>query len=239
MYGLLKIAVGIPALNAEDTIDYVIRCSKKHADVVVVVNDGSSDDTALISAKAGALVESHTENRGYGTALRSLFEKARAIDADALVILDSDGQHDPSEIPRVLKPIISGEADVVIGSRFMPEHCNSVPLYRKVGIKMLNLASRLIGVNVRDSQSGFRAYSKTAIKIVDPQDTGMSASVEILFQVMENGLKIVEVPITCYYGLNSSSQNPFLQGLDVFLAIIRHLFTEGNGGWKNKNVSNA
>lgn len=126
-------------------------------------DDGSSDSTAEIAYSVGAYVVRHEKNGGYGAALRTCFEAARDLDADRMVIIDSDGQHDPAEIPKLLEPLDAG-VDLVIGSRFLNGNGQNVPAYRKVGLKVLNIATDIVGgVNVTDSQSGFRAYQTTEI----------------------------------------------------------------------------
>src|SRR4030042_682944 len=111
--------VGIPAVNEENSIARVVMEAQKFADAVVVCDDGSVDMTAEIARRLGAEVVRHEENSGYGTAIRSLFERAREFGADILVTLDADGQHNPAEIGTVVSPIVAGQADVVIGSRFV------------------------------------------------------------------------------------------------------------------------
>jgi len=163
---MIKVA-GIPALNAAETIGPVIRRARLYVDFVIVVDDGSIDETASVSFQAGAIVVKHKNNLGYGAALRSVFLAAKKIGAEVLVIIDSDGQHNPDEIPTVLKPVVSRTADISIGSRFL-NNDRKVPIYRVFGIKLLNLATVFLGANVSDSQSGFRAYSKAAINQVRP-----------------------------------------------------------------------
>ena len=111
--------VGIPAFNEEKTIARVVLEARKYADIVVVCDDGSSDLTGEIAENLGAVVIHHEHNCGYGAAMQSLFKKARELKADVLVTLDSDGQHNPAEIPRLVKPIEDGDAEVVLGSRFV------------------------------------------------------------------------------------------------------------------------
>lgn len=191
------IVAALPAYNEEVAIGSVVLKTLKYVDKVIVVDDASSDTTGEIARLAGAFVLRHDKNKGYGGALRTCFEVAKKFDVSAMVILDTDGQHDTSDIPAVLRPIISGEADVVIGSRFIGKNQDKIPTYRMAGNKILNMAIRVMGVQVTDSQSGFRAYSKKAIDVIDPSENGMSAGSEILTQCYQNGLKIVEVPIHC------------------------------------------
>ncbi len=130
------VAVGIPAFNEEQSIARIIIEAQKHADTVIVCDDGSTDLTAQIAERLGADVVRHEENCGYGAAIKSLFKRALEFGADVLVTLDGDGQHDASEIPQVIEPIIEGNADVVIGSRFIDAKGTAeMPFYRKVGAK--------------------------------------------------------------------------------------------------------
>ncbi len=118
----LIVVVGIPAFNEEKTIAKIVIGAQKYAQLVVVCDDGSTDLTAEIAERLGAVVVRHKKNLGYGGALQSLFKRARELQADVLVTLDSDGQHDPEEIPQLIKPIEDGVAEVVFGSRFKDEN---------------------------------------------------------------------------------------------------------------------
>jgi len=221
------VVAAIPAYNEEVTIGSVVLKALKHVDKVIVVDDGSSDKTADIARAAGAFVISHDRNKGYGAALKTCFEIARKINADAMVILDADGQHDSDEIPIVLAPVISGEADIVIGSRFINKNINNnIPIYRKIGIRILNLITGVAGKRVSDSQSGFRAYSKRAIDIINLTENGMGAGSEILLLANKNGLKIVEVPIYCRFDIGEPSQNPISHALSVISFLLKFISKE-------------
>ena len=112
------VVVGIPAYNEEKTIARVVLEAQKYADVVVVCDDGSADLTKQIAERLGADVVRHEQNSGYGAAIQTLFKRAKELRADVLVTLDGDGQHDPEEIPQLITPILTGNAEVVLGSRF-------------------------------------------------------------------------------------------------------------------------
>jgi glycosyltransferase involved in cell wall biosynthesis len=222
----LVIVVGIPAFNEEVTIAKVITSAQRHADVVVVCDDGSSDMTREIAERLGAVVVRHEHNLGYGAALQSLFEKARELNADVLVTLDSDGQHDASEIPLFVKPIGEGIAEVVYGSRFLDKKGTSdMPLYRKIGIKVITkLANGSGKQNVSDAQSGFRAYSREALERLTFKENGMSVSLELLRAVEKSELKVCEVPISCKYnmhGLETSTKNPITHGIGLIMSIVK------------------
>jgi len=211
----------IPAFNEAPTIGQVVAQTRKFVDNVFVIDDGSNDQTPLIAKAAGATVVRHDKNKGYGAALKTIFRTARIKGADVIVVIDGDGQHSPDEIPRVLEPILSGDADVVIGSRFAHGNRNSIPSIRKVGLAVLNVATRMLGPRILDSQSGFRAYSRNAVDVIDPYIDGMAAGSEILVQANRSHLKIVEVPTTCKYESEDSFQKQFLHGFDVLLSLVR------------------
>lgn len=218
------IIAAIPAFNEQKTIAKVVLQAQKHVDMVVVCDDGSTDLTAEIAKKLGALVIRHEKNMGYGSALRHLFNKARELNADLMVVLDADGQHDPSEIPKFLEPIKRAEADVVIGSRFLhKQKQQTTSAYRKLGIKVITaLTKRIAGTNISDATSGFRAYSRKAIQLINITERGMGATTEIIIRAMERRLKIIEKPaIVTYNGLVSSTYNPVRLGIDIITGTIR------------------
>jgi glycosyltransferase involved in cell wall biosynthesis len=219
----LKIVVGIPALNEEQFIAKVIVRSLQHADKVVVVDDGSDDDTALIAGSLGAVVIRHERNLGYGAALRDCFEWARQFGADILITLDADGQHDPSEIPILMGELRSTQADVVIGSR--RNRPSDMPRYRWLGKHMLDLATHVrVRERLLDTQSGFRAYSRKAIEALVPVEYGMGADSVLLMQAKRAGMRIVDVPVIHRYtGLETSSHNPVKHWLDVLLSILKFI----------------
>lgn len=203
----------------------VILLASKHVDAVLVVNDGSNDRTGSIAEQAGAVVVTHDANRGYGGAIQTCFRYAKDNGFDAMVILDSDGQHDPADIPVVLEPIVRGDADVSIGSRFLRSN-EKVPFYRRVGIGVITRMTNGVsenGLTIKDSQSGFRAYSRSAIGKLMPKDNNMGASVELLLDATKLRLKIVEVPITIQYHEEGSTQNPVRHGLSVIGSIVRYV----------------
>jgi len=220
-----KVIAAMPAFNEEKFIAKTVLGCKPYVDEVVVVNDGSVDATAIIATACGAKVIYHDVNLGYGAAINTCFETARRMQARAMVIIDSDGQHDPSEIARVLHPILKGEADVSIGSRFMEGHKVKIPLYRTVGMRVLDIATNHgSGVKFTDTQSGFRAYSANAINKIKIGKTGMSAGSEILMQIKDHNLKVKEVPITCRYDIeDTSTHNPVLHGVKVLANVITEI----------------
>jgi len=218
----LKIVVGIPAFNEEKNIAVLIIQLKKIADKIIVCNDGSTDLTSKIAEELGAIVINHEKNLGYGAAIRSLFLKSKDLDADILVTFDADGQHRIEDIDKVINPIINGESDLVIGSRFLDESKKEVPLYRKVGIKVITkITNATIKKQLTDSQSGFRAYSKKVLNELNPSELGMGISTEILIKASAKNFRISEVPIKIIYNGDTSTHNPISHGSSVLFSTIK------------------
>ncbi len=218
----VQVAVVIPAYKEEKSIAAVIIAAQKHADKVIVCDDGSEDMTAEIAERLGATLVKHLTNMGYGAALRSGFEKAIQIEADFIVSLDADGQHDPADIQRLIEPLKAGRADIVIASRFL-EGKSGTPGYRKVGIGVINAVAQTKKLGITDSQSGFRAYTREALRRVLPAEMGMAASTEILLKASESNLRIQEIPTIIKYNSDSSTHNPVRHALDVLFGHIKQL----------------
>ena len=219
----MKITVGIPAYNEEKNIAKIIVGLKKIADQIIVCDDGSTDLTSRIAESLGVTVIKHPKNVGYGSAIRSIFLKAREINAECLVTIDADGQHRVEDVNKVINQISNGESDIVIGSRFLDESRKEVPNYRKVGIKVITkLTNATIKKQLTDSQSGFRAYSKKVLNELDLSELGMGISTEILIKASSKNFRISEVPIKILYNGETSTHNPITHGSSVIISTIKY-----------------
>ena len=218
-----KIIAGIPAYNEEKYIAKVILKAQKYVNEIIVVDDGSTDMTSQIAEALGAIVIKHRKNLGYGAALKTIFEEARKRNPDVLVILDADDQHNPDDIPKLIKPILKGKADLVIGSRFLGK--TNQPLWRRVGVKIITwLTKKTYNLcNITDAQSGFRAYGEKALKLISPKDRGMGASIDILHQAQIYKLKVREVPIEIKHHKDSSTYHPIRHVTGIIVRILQLL----------------
>lgn len=217
----MRIVVGIPAFNEEKNIARILVKLQAVTKDVIVCNDCSDDSTGMIAEKMGATVINHQKNMGYGAGIRSIFLKAKEMDFDVLVTLDADGQHRIEDVASLIVPIKNGEADIVIGSRFLGKESN-VPKYRKIGIKAItSLTNASTGKAITDSQSGLRAYSKKVVSEITPSDSGMGISTEILIKSSKMGHRISEVPIIILYEGETSTHHPVSHGISVMASTIK------------------
>lgn len=216
-----KIIVAIPCFNEEIAIGSVVLRSQKYTDKVLVIDDGSKDKTAEIARIAGAEVIVHDTNQGKGAAIRDAFGYAKKTNADILVLIDGDGQHNPDEIPLLLGPITKGEADITNGSRFLVKNGNTVPGYRRIGQEVLTEATNIgAKLKITDSQNGFRAFSKKSFNCFSFRQNGMAIESEMLIDAAQAGLMIKEVPINVRYDVDGSTMNPVSHGFVVLNPII-------------------
>jgi len=213
--------VCIPAYNEQGKIRNVVENCLKYSDKVVVCDDGSIDSTSKEAKEGGAIVLQHKTNQGKGSSLKTLFEYAKKLDSEVVVTIDGDNQFLPEEINRLVSPVEKKNADIVIGYRFDKNY--EMPSYRKAGNKLLdkitNLASEL---HLRDTQSGFRAYSKKAINLIQFESNGFAADSEILIDASHKGLKILEEKVTVLYntGGKTSTKHPISHSAGVVTSLI-------------------
>lgn len=224
-----SVLVGIPAYNESATIRTVATRARQYADEVLVVDDGSDDDTGEQARAAATALITHDENRGYGAALDTIFRYASQRGVEHLVILDADGQHDVDDIPDLVRVQQESGAEIVTGSRFN-EAATNIPAYRRFGLSVINLLTNLalsIGYSypsISDTQCGFRVYNREAItELANTTEigNGMGASLDILFQAAREQYDIVEVPTEIDYDVASAnSQNPVVHGLSLVTALL-------------------
>jgi UDP-N-acetylglucosamine---dolichyl-phosphate N-acetylglucosaminyltransferase len=221
----MKLAIVIPAYNEEFAIGQVIQ-QVTSVDLpgfekeIILVNDGSSDKTGEIARSKGVVLIQHIINRGYGGALGTGIEAALRWGADILVTCDADGQHSPDDIRKVADPIRMGQADVVIGSRML--ETGGMPWIRRIANRVANLVTWvLFGIRTSDSQSGLRAFSRSAAEQIRIRGNTFEVSSEICSEIGRHRLKFIEVPIkTIYTDYSLSKGQGFTVGLKTLVRLI-------------------
>jgi glycosyltransferase involved in cell wall biosynthesis len=216
----MKVVAIIPAHNEEEFIYQVVRQSLKY-----VIDNNSTDKTSRLALSAGAMVLSEYD-KGAGAATAYGWWICKGLinlnGCDVMVTLDGDGQHDPDDIPRIIAPVLIGEADVVMGSRFMGK--NNIPAYRKLGIWIITICCD-IGKPKRiltDAQCCLRAFGVSAIRDIELTEKGFGFSIEEIMKARKLNLRIKEIPVGCAYrGLKSdSTMNPIKHGVSVLLKVF-------------------
>ena len=226
-----SVFICIPAYNEEMSIGGVIIRCMTYTQKIVVCDDGSQDYTGIISKKLGAFVITHKENLGKGVAIKSAFTFAIKHNPKIIVMIDGDGQHDPDDIPKLIHPIIKGEADMVIGSRFIKGSKINAPGYRIIGLCIINFFSRLSmkyiykfkNQTIKDTQSGFRAFSKDIVReLIKSKTKGYGIETEQILIANKLNYKIKEVPVNIRYkGLwNTSKKQSVIQGIEIIDTIL-------------------
>ena len=228
-----KILIIIPAYNEGTRISEVVhRVLELNPDFdVVVVNDGSRDDTARVAQGAGAEVVSHPFNLGYGVAIQTGYKFALAKGYDFAVQMDGDGQHDPAYIPQLLAPVMAGETDFALGSRFLEEESYAPSMVRRLGMTFFRwLISALIKIHITDSTSGYQAFNRKVIRYftteVFPCDY---PDADMLLTLHRAGFRIKEVPVRMHASASGKSMHAgwmplyyiFKMLLSIFVTLLR------------------
>ena len=216
----------IPAFNAEKTLSEVIKgvCRFLPRENVIVVDDGSKDKTSIVAEEKGVIVLKHSENMGKGSALKTgfkyLLESSKIV---AVFTIDSDGQHDPSEIPSFVEAFETTDADIIIGNRM--NEIKDMPAIRKLTNRTTSaIISRIAGCKISDSQSGYRLISRRVLEKIELVTGRYDTESEILIKAGREGAKIESVPIKTIYADEVSSINPLRDTIRFLSLVIRSFF---------------
>ncbi len=221
---LQQVAVLIPAYNEALVIGSVVLQALRYTPAVIVIDDGSRDNTARIAQQAGATVLRMGKNQGKAHAIMAGFAYVREKGFEIVVMLDGDGQHDPGDIPLAVLPVMNGTADMVIGSRYLAPG-NSIPPYRMAGQWILNEFTRILSrVRISDTQSGFRVLGKRALAHLDFDSSGYNIESDMITHFARQNIRMHEIPISVTYDVpNKHKMNPLLHGIGVFQNLFLQL----------------
>jgi glycosyltransferase involved in cell wall biosynthesis len=232
----MRVLVIIPAYNEEKSVAGVIsEILQKPGIDVLVVNDGSKDNTALVARQAGALVVDLPFNLGIGGAVQTGYLYAFKNGYDVAVQVDADGQHDPADLGRITAPVVSGEADMVLGSRFIEKTAYKAPLFRRLGMMVFSSVVSIInGQSIKDTTSGYRAVNKRVIAYFAENYPSDYPEVEALILLKKAGFRIKEIPVTMSEREHGESSITPLRSvyymIKVLLAIFMNLIREHKKG---------
>ncbi|MFW6046232.1 MAG: glycosyltransferase family 2 protein [Candidatus Woesearchaeota archaeon] len=214
------VLIVMPAYNESKVISKVIDDVREEGyENILIVDDGSSDNTYEVSKSKGVYVARHFINRGVGAATKTGFEIAGLLDEKYIVTMDSDGQHDPKDIINLITPL-TRNYDVVIGSRF--KNRKNMPLFKRFGNSVMNIITWLMfGVWTNDSQSGFKSFKKRTLKKFDLTSERYEVCSEIIGEVARNSFNMKEVQINTIYTKHSMSKGTnFFTGIKIFIKLI-------------------
>ncbi|MFA5173570.1 MAG: glycosyltransferase family 2 protein [Candidatus Pacearchaeota archaeon] len=212
----MKIIAVIPAHNEEKYIKDVITQTKKYVNQVIVVDDASKDNTSQLAKQAGAIVLRHVVNLKKGSALKTGCEGAIMLGADAIILLDADGQHDPNEIPMIIEKL--NKYELVIGAR---EFDKTMPIQAKAGnIFLSKLANFLFGSKVSDTQTGYRAFRTSIYPKIVWNSSDYGVETEMLKNIKKHNLAHTEVKVKTIYNDNYKGTTP-LDGIKIALNMLQ------------------
>jgi len=216
----MKIGIAIPAYNEAETIGVLVKRIKSLGYEVLVIDDCSNDQTGKIAQDCGAAIIRHDENFGKGKSLQDGFEYFKARDFDAVITMDSDGQHNPEFIPRFAEKAESSDAGLVLGNRMQdPKDMPSL----RIGTNrfMSWLISRVTGQRIPDTQCGYRLIKTEVLKNIELTTSNFEIESEVIIKAAKAGFKIESMPITSVYGKEKSRINPFIDTFRFFGMLLR------------------
>lgn len=213
-----KIIAVMPAHNEEKSIGNIVSETREYVDKVIVVDDCSTDNTYKYAKHSGAIVVKHIINRGVGASTWTGIQTALKLGADIIVTLDADGQHLPSDIPNIIRPILKNDADIVIGSR--TKDIKNMPFTKRIGNILLSKMTCLFyGINMTDTQSGFKAFNILAARQLNITIDGYGFCSEIIGEISKKKLRYSEVSIPVIY-LDKNKGTTMYEGFKILFDLI-------------------
>jgi glycosyltransferase involved in cell wall biosynthesis len=231
-----KVVVVMPAYNAAKTLHMTYADLPQNVvDLVIVVDDGSSDETARIARDLGLELFIHDRNYGYGANQKTCYREALRAGADIVVMVHPDYQYDPTLLPEIIRPIEAGEADVVLGSRLMGIHPirQGMPWWKYYSNRFLTTLENLVfGLRLSEYHTGYRAFRREVLESVNLQTDSdrFIFDQEILAQIVNLKMRITEVPVPTRYFAQASSASLFqssVYGVSILWLLVRYLLHRG------------
>ncbi len=211
----------VPAYNEATRIKSVIDRLAKYVDIIVVIDDGSTDNTAEVAIHNKTVVLKHLVNLGQGAAIQTGFEYAKTINPEVVITFDADGQFSEKEINRLIDPIIDQRVDITLGSRFLGSTVD-MPIIKlmvlKIGILFTYIFSN---IKLSDTHNGFRGMNKKALQLITINQNGMAHASEIIDLIKQYNLKYIEVPVTVKYDRYTKTKGQrYMNGFNIVLNLI-------------------
>lgn len=227
-----KVIIVLPAYNADRTLEKIFRrIPKKPGVTVILVDDGSSDNTASLSRKLGIKTLVHKKNMGYGANQRTCYKEALKEGADYVIMLHPDGQYDPKDLPLFIKSLKERKGDIVLGSRFLSTGGNQTPLYKSFSIRIITFVFNLVlGTKISEANTGYRGYTREVLEKIPfyKNGDGYIFDPQFLIQSIYFGFKIYDVPVSKKYNPEGISPNftksveHGLENMSLLLQYILH-----------------
>lgn len=230
-----KVIVVMPAYNAERTLEKIYyRIPRQIVDDIILVDDGSKDNTAKLSKKLGIRTIVHSRNMGYGANQKTCYTNALKAGADYVIMLHPDGQYDPQALPKFIKVLKSGKVDVILGSRFMGERGDETPFYKSISIKIITIMFNLIlKTKITEANTGYRCYSRRFLETAPfmKNGNGYIFDPQALIQATYFGFRIKDVSVAKRYNperIEPNLQQSIYHGLENIKLLIQYLLHKWN-----------
>ncbi len=217
----VRACVVIPAYDEEERIGQVVEAARRHAPLVIVVDDGSRDATAEVAEKAGALVLRHSRNEGKGAALQTGFQHALSKDCDVVIAMDADGQHNPDGIPPFLEAYRRTGIPVLLGNRI--PHMEAMPRIRRWTNRIMSMMiSRIMKQYIPDTQCGYRLFRRDVLPYLNAESHRFAAESEILLHLADRGFRIDCVRVSVIYHNEHSNIRPIRDAIRFFRMLYHY-----------------
>ena len=225
-----KVVIVIPAYNSEKTLDKVYKDIPRHlVSEIIIVDDGSKDNTVSVINKLGIKPILHKRNLGYGGNQKTLYETALKLKADFIIMLHPDGQYNPKDLPKFINALKEGKGDLILGSRFLSNDINETPGYKAISIKLITLLFNLVlRTHMSEVNTGYRGYTAELLKAVPflKNGNGYIFDPQLIIQASNFGFRIANVPVSKRYNKEAISPNfskSLNHGIENIMLLVQYI----------------